>query len=412
MIADVTEDDVDALYNVHFKGVLFLTQTLLPLLADGGAIVNLSSGLARFTSPQRAAYGSLKAAVESLTRYMAVELGPRGITANVIAPGPVATDFSDGFIRDNAAVSEHIDLAHPARPDRGRRRHRPRDRGAAAPREPLGHRPADRGLRRHPFVGVRPPPVERDRVNFERSDENAERWRRRFEGPMLLVAALVIPTLLLDQPNVHGVWHTVGGVLNWFTWSAFVVELVVMLRVSPSRWAYIKRNPIDAIVVVLTAPFLTALFQGARLIRLFRVTRLMRLEPLVTWMFREGGLRYAGAFAGLVVLASAEAFSVSENKSYFDGLYWAVTTVTTVGYGDELPTTPEAKAMAMLVMVVGIGFFAALAGSLADAFIQGRVDEAMEAHSDDDVLDRLDAIAAQLEEVRAELRAREADRAP
>jgi NAD(P)-dependent dehydrogenase (short-subunit alcohol dehydrogenase family) len=108
LIADVAEQDVDDLFAVHFKGVLFLTQRLLPLLADGGAIVNLSSGLARFTNPQRAVYGSIKAAVESLTRYMAAELGPRGITANVIAPGPVATDFSDGFIRDNPEVQAHL----------------------------------------------------------------------------------------------------------------------------------------------------------------------------------------------------------------------------------------------------------------------------------------------------------------
>jgi len=108
MIADVGEADVDALFDVHFKGVLFLTQALLGLLADGGAIVNLSSGLARFTSPQRAIYGSLKAAVESLTRYMAAELGPRGITVNVIAPGPVATDFSGGLIRDTPQIQEHL----------------------------------------------------------------------------------------------------------------------------------------------------------------------------------------------------------------------------------------------------------------------------------------------------------------
>jgi NAD(P)-dependent dehydrogenase (short-subunit alcohol dehydrogenase family) len=108
MITDVTERDVDDLFAVHFKGPLFLTQTLLPLIADGGSIVNLSSGLARFTSPQRAAYGSIKAAVESLTRYMAQELGPRGITANVIAPGPVATDFSGGMIRDTPQVQEHL----------------------------------------------------------------------------------------------------------------------------------------------------------------------------------------------------------------------------------------------------------------------------------------------------------------
>jgi NAD(P)-dependent dehydrogenase (short-subunit alcohol dehydrogenase family) len=107
-IADVTEADVDALVDVHFKGVLFLTQKLLPLQADGGAIVNLSSGLARFTTPQRAVYGSVKGAVEVLTRYMAAELGPRGITVNVIAPGAVATDFSGGLLRDNPEVREHI----------------------------------------------------------------------------------------------------------------------------------------------------------------------------------------------------------------------------------------------------------------------------------------------------------------
>lgn len=108
MVADVTEADVDALFAVHFKGTLFLTQALLGRLADGGTIVNLSSGLARFTYPQRAAYGSIKAAVESLTRYMAVELGPRQITVNVVAPGAVATDFSGGMLRDSAEAQEHM----------------------------------------------------------------------------------------------------------------------------------------------------------------------------------------------------------------------------------------------------------------------------------------------------------------
>lgn len=108
LVADVTEEDIDALIDVHFKGVLLLTQQLLPLLADGGSIVNLSSGLARFTAPQRAVYGSIKGAVEVLTRYMAAELGPRGITANVIAPGPVATDFSDAVMRENPAFQEQL----------------------------------------------------------------------------------------------------------------------------------------------------------------------------------------------------------------------------------------------------------------------------------------------------------------
>ena len=108
LIADASEEDVDALFATHFKGTLFLTQALLPLLADGGSIVNLSSGLTRFTFPQRAAYGSIKGAVEVLTHYMAAELGPRGITANVVAPGAVATDFSGGMLRGDRGFQERI----------------------------------------------------------------------------------------------------------------------------------------------------------------------------------------------------------------------------------------------------------------------------------------------------------------
>jgi NAD(P)-dependent dehydrogenase (short-subunit alcohol dehydrogenase family) len=106
--ADVTEDDLDRLIDVHFKGVFFLTQRLLGLLADNGSIVNISTGLTRFTFPQRAAYASVKGAVEVLTRYLAAELGPRGITVNTIAPGAVATDFSDGMLRGSEQMQEHI----------------------------------------------------------------------------------------------------------------------------------------------------------------------------------------------------------------------------------------------------------------------------------------------------------------
>lgn len=104
----ITESEMDALYNVHFKGVLFLTQKLLPLMNDGGRIVNISSGLARFAMPNRIGYGSIKAAVEALTRYMAVELGPRRIAANVVAPGAIATDFSGGIVRDNPQVNKMV----------------------------------------------------------------------------------------------------------------------------------------------------------------------------------------------------------------------------------------------------------------------------------------------------------------
>lgn len=103
-----TEDELDSLYNVHFKGVFFLTQKLLPLMSDGGRIVNISSGLTRITFPGSASYASMKGAVEVLTRYLAQELGPRGIAVNTVAPGAIATDFSGGMVRDNPDVNKRV----------------------------------------------------------------------------------------------------------------------------------------------------------------------------------------------------------------------------------------------------------------------------------------------------------------
>jgi NAD(P)-dependent dehydrogenase (short-subunit alcohol dehydrogenase family) len=108
-IADTPVAAFDEMMNVHFRGVFFLTQALLPVIADGGRIINLSSGLARFVGEGvYAAYGSMKGAIEVFTRYLAKEVGPRGITANVVAPGATGTDFGGGHLRDNERVREHL----------------------------------------------------------------------------------------------------------------------------------------------------------------------------------------------------------------------------------------------------------------------------------------------------------------
>ncbi|MBV9987340.1 MAG: SDR family oxidoreductase [Chitinophagaceae bacterium] len=106
--AETTEDQFDQLMNVHFKGVFFLTQKLLPLLNDGGGIVNISSGLTRVSFAGRGAYASMKAAIETLTRYLAKELGSRNIRVNVVAPGAIATDFGGGNTRDNPQVQTYL----------------------------------------------------------------------------------------------------------------------------------------------------------------------------------------------------------------------------------------------------------------------------------------------------------------
>lgn len=104
-IDQTTEAQFDALVNVHFKGVYFLTQALLPLIAGGGRIVNLSSGLTRVSFAGYAAYAAAKGAVEVLTRYMAKELGGRGIAVNTVAPGAIETDFGGGGVRDNPDIN-------------------------------------------------------------------------------------------------------------------------------------------------------------------------------------------------------------------------------------------------------------------------------------------------------------------
>ena len=107
-IQDVTEVFFDELMNVHFKGVYFLTQKLLPLLNDGGGIVNVSSGLTRVSVPGSSAYASFKGAIEVFTRYLAKELGGRQIRANVIAPGAIMTDFGGGHLREDEKLQQFI----------------------------------------------------------------------------------------------------------------------------------------------------------------------------------------------------------------------------------------------------------------------------------------------------------------
>lgn len=112
-IMETTEEQMDDMFNVHFKGVFFLSQKLLPFMNDGGGIINISSGLARFALPGSSVYGSMKSAVDMLTKYMAKELGSRKIKANTVAPGAIETDFGGGRTRDDKQLNATIASATP-----------------------------------------------------------------------------------------------------------------------------------------------------------------------------------------------------------------------------------------------------------------------------------------------------------
>lgn len=119
--AETSEEQFDTALNIHFKGVFFLTQKSLPLINEGGRIINISSGLTRFSFPGSSAYACMKGAIEVLTRYLAKELGSRGIAANMVAPGAIETDFGGGHLRDNpemkAQVASHTALGRVGLPD-------------------------------------------------------------------------------------------------------------------------------------------------------------------------------------------------------------------------------------------------------------------------------------------------------
>lgn len=235
-------------------------------------------------------------------------------------------------------------------------------------------------------------------------DERSTRIERRLDLPMMVAALVVIPVVVIEASDFGEPWETVGAVLNWATWLAFLAEAVVMLSVVPDRWRWVRTHPIDIAVVVLTPPFATAL-ATFRLLRLLRLVRLLRLARVARRMFTLQGLRYAAVLSILTAIGGGAAFSALEkNQSLGGGIYWAVTTMTTVGYGDLSPATTGGKCLALVVMLVGTGFVAVLTGAVAERFLVTPEPERIEEARDD--LD--EASAAILEELRL-MRARLVD---
>jgi voltage-gated potassium channel len=212
-------------------------------------------------------------------------------------------------------------------------------------------------------------------VELRAVDERSERIARRFELPVLIAALLVIPVIVIEQSDWSDVWKTLATVLNWLIWLVFLAEFVTLLAVVPKRRAWLRRHPLELVIVVLTPPFLPASLQSIRALRLLRLLRLVRLAPLARRMFSLEGVSYAAVLALVTVLGGGAAFSAAEGRelSAWDGVWWAATTMTTVGYGDIYPHTDLGRVIAMGIMFVGIGFIAILTAALAERFVSTQV---------------------------------------
>jgi voltage-gated potassium channel len=230
-------------------------------------------------------------------------------------------------------------------------------------------------------------------------NDRAERMERRLELPLLLAALLTIPTIAIEQSNAGQPWDTIAIGLNWTIWLAFVAEMVLMLRVVSDRGRWLRAHPLDLAIVILTPPFLPASLQAARVFRLLRLLRLLMVAKLSRRLLSTEGVRDAAVLALVTILGGGAAFAAlekSQNLSAWDGVWWAMTTVTTVGYGDPPVTTDGGRLIAIAVMLVGIGFVAILTAAAADRFLRAERREGNELRAIeqrlDEIVKRLDAL--------------------
>lgn len=233
----------------------------------------------------------------------------------------------------------------------------------------------------------------------EKADISREaRVQQWFEWPVVVAAFLTIPILVIQESHLGQPWEEIGGVLNWVTWATFAAEVVVMLCVVEERSSWVRGHLVDVAVVVLTPPFAPAAWQAGRVFRLVRLLRLIRIFSVRRLLSLEG-IKYAALVAaGTVVLGGAVFASVEKEQhlTTWDGVWWAVTTVTTVGYGDIYPKTDGGRIIAMAIMLVGIGFVALLTAFIADRFVHQQI--ASEA-KEDQILAELREIRLRLDEL-------------
>lgn len=236
--------------------------------------------------------------------------------------------------------------------------------------------------------------------NPETVNGRAERMERRLELPLIVCALLTIPALIVGETVRGDPWDLIASALNWAIWAVFVTEVILMVWASEQPVKWLRDHPLELAIVVLSPPFLPAGLQAARVFRLLRVLRLVKGAMLARRLLSTEGIRDAAVFTLLTVLGGGLAYTAVEkgqHLSAWDGIWWAISTITTVGYGDAYPRTNGGRAIAVIVMFVGIGFVAVLTAATADRFMHARNREAGELQQ---VLARLDAMAAELETAR------------
>jgi voltage-gated potassium channel len=205
------------------------------------------------------------------------------------------------------------------------------------------------------------------------------RIRHRAEPLILVLALLVVPAIILEETSSDTL-QAVALVLNIVIWIGFALELAFVLAVASNRTRTLRAHWLDAAIVVVSIPVTPAFLQSARALRLLRLLRFARLALLASRavvaariLFSPAGLRYVLVLVLLFVVAAGSAVALVDSEdvgSVWDGIWWAMTTVTTVGYGDVVPHSAVGRSVAAVVMLVGIGVFALLTAAVSATFVK------------------------------------------
>src|SRR5829696_88103 len=215
----------------------------------------------------------------------------------------------------------------------------------------------------------------------------AERVAGWLRVPLIVAALLAIPTIIVQESELGGIWEVLATVLDWCIWAMFAANLLIMLSIVPDRPRWLINNPLDVLIVVFTPPFLPATMKLARVLPVVRLVWLVVVANRLRNVFSLQGLRYAALIVFTIVVGGGAVFVAverSQDLSIWDGLWWAAETVTTVAYGDIYPTTALGRLVATVVMTAGIGFVALLTGALAQRFLYGAGEDAAPKPTTDD----------------------------
>jgi voltage-gated potassium channel len=232
------------------------------------------------------------------------------------------------------------------------------------------------------------------------------------EWAIIVLALLVVPIVLIEESDLSHGWGLAAAIGNWLVWLGFAAELSFVMTIARRKRAALRAHWLDAAIVVLTMPFLPSLLAFLRLARLLRLLRVLRLAMLGTRalgaahvLATRKGFRYVALATMLLVIVAGAAISIADAEEFSNvgvGIWWAVTTITTVGYGDVVPQTVGGRLIAGALMFVGIGFVATLTATIASTFIAHDVQDETPEGGLGEILATLRRIEGRLEDLEAQ----------